>query len=372
MTLTDSLGKLWRSPWIPSRYGKAPYFWMLSFVIFGWKYLYETPSSLELILILLSVIIFLPLYLYSFWGHGWRVVLCIVAVAGLGLGWANFNFGGSSFVIFAATMCSRFERKQDAYLGLLLVLAAAALASYVFRFSTYFWIPAVIFSIPSAMGAIIGEQLGRANEKIFRKQEEVEHLAALAERERIARDLHDLLGHTLSVITLKAELARKLFDKDQLACRNEIVDIENTARQALAEVRSAVLGYRDTGLAHELRGAKNTLGSAEVQLETEIETVQMPPAIENIVALALREAVTNIIRHSNATACYLSLKLHEQRLCFRFADNGELDPKRLPDIQKGNGLMGMRERVRAMGGEMTISIDQGLAIAIQIPMQSTH
>jgi two-component system sensor histidine kinase DesK len=371
MTFTAMLTKLWASPWIPSRYGKAPYFWMLSFVIFGWKYLYETPSILEVTMILLSLVIFLPLYLYSFWGHGWRVVLCIVAIAGLGLGWAKFNFGGSSFIIFAATMCSRFDRKQDAYLGLCLVLVTAALASYLFQFATYFWIPAVIFSIPSAMGAIIGEQLGRANEKIFRKQEEIEHLAALAERERIARDLHDLLGHTLSVITLKAELARKLFDKDQLACQREIVDIENTARQALAEVRSAVLGYRDTGLAHELRGAKNTLASAQVELQAEVETVQLPPAIENIIALALREAVTNIIRHSNATVVDFSLKLQEQGLCFHFADNGNVDAKSLSTIQKGNGLTGMRERVRAMGGEMTISIDHGVAITIQIPMQGT-
>lgn len=372
LNFSEKLRSLWAKPWIPSRYGKAPFFWMLSFVIFGWKYLYETPGTFELAMIVLSICLFLPIYLYSFWISGWRAVFCIVVILSLGLGWANYNFGGSSFVIFAATMCSRFQQKRDAYLGLFLVLATAALVSYVMKFPTYFWIPAVIFSIPSAMGAIIGERLGRANEKLFRKQEEIEHLAALAERERIARDLHDLLGHTLSVITLKAELAKKLFDKDSAACKKEIIDIEQTARQALAEVRSAVLGYRDTGLAHELRGAKNTLDSAQVQLESEVDVVQLPAAIENIIALALREAVTNIIRHSNASACHLSLKLIEQDIHFHISDNGFRDAQKTPEIEKGNGLTGMSERVRAMGGKMLISIKHGVAIDIQIPLHSAQ
>lgn len=373
MAFLSTLTRIWRAPWIPARYGKAPYFWMLSFVMLGWRYIYVAPSVTELLLLGLTFLCFLPVYLYSFWVHDWRAALSIAFILSLGIAWAPFNFGSSSFVIFAATMCSRFHRKSHAYLALAAVFAAVALASLMLRLETYFWIPALIFSIPSAVGAIIGERLQRANQKLFRKQEEIEHLAALAERERIARDLHDLLGHTLSVITLKAELAKKLFDRDHVACRQEIADIETTARQALAEVRSAVLGYRSTGLAHELKSALNTLASKQVQVDTEISATPLPAALENIVALALREAVTNIIRHSQAQQAHIRLHCDEHAIRFHISDDGDhqqTPPTQKPSILRGNGLNGMQERVTALGGTLSLSVQRGVAIDIVLPLPS--
>lgn len=379
MSLSKQLNALWHREWIPARYGKAPYFWLSSFVFFAWKYVYVTPSVLELSLIALSILAFLPIYLYSFWVHDWRAAVCIVITCSFGLLWAKFNPGGSTFVIFAAAMCSRFQRDpRQAYLALAIVWTFVAICSYVFQFSAPFWVPALIFSIPSTIGAIIGERLERANAKLFRKQEEIEHLARLAERERIARDLHDLLGHTLSVITLKAELARKLFGRDQNACQKEIVEIEQTAREALAEVRAAVLGYRDTGLAHELRGARNTLDSAQVRFITELEgefdvgseIKALPAAVENVIALALREAITNIIRHSQATVCHLRLHSDDEHVYFHLSDNGFEGLTDIPKLEKGNGLNGMSERVRALGGQLQTSCQQGVAIDIVLPLKS--
>ena len=368
MSVLSQIQALWSRPWVPPQYGKAPFFWMLSFGIFAWPYFYVRPSATELLLIVLSILVFLPLYIYSFWGKGWRVAICIALVAALGIGWAPYNFGGSSFVIFAATMSSRFQEKRHAYLSLVCVLAGTAILSYFLKLQTYFWIPAVIFSIPSALGAIIGERLQRANSKLFRKQEEIEHLASLAERERIARDLHDLLGHTLSVITLKAELARKLYDRDAEACKKEIADIERTARQALSEVREAVLGYRDTGLAHELRGAQNALESAGVQFNSQIDETILPAAVENIIALALREAVTNIIRHSDAKHCYFSLVGKGATVQVKIADDGSIGKSSGEDIKKGNGLIGMSERVRALNGDLQVECKNGLSIGFTLPL----
>ena len=368
MSAFSKIQALWSGPWIPPQYGKAPFFWMLSFGIFAWPYFYKLPSATELLMVGLSILVFLPLYIYSFWGKGWRVALCIAAVAGLGIAWAPYNFGGSSFVIFAATMSSRFEEKRHAYFSLFCVLAGTALISYFLKLQTYFWIPAVIFSIPSALGAIIGERLQRANSKLFRKQEEIEHLASLAERERIARDLHDLLGHTLSVITLKAELARKLYDRDAEACKKEIADIEQTARQALSEVREAVLGYRDTGLAHELRGAQNALESAGVQFESEVDETVLPAAVENIIALALREAVTNIIRHSDAKHCHFSVVGKAGSVHVKIADDGSIGREKSDEIKKGNGLIGMSERVRALDGDLQVECKEGLTIRFSLPL----
>ncbi|MBR7801409.1 sensor histidine kinase [Undibacterium fentianense] len=372
MSVLSQLRQFWVAPWIPARYGKAPLFWLLSFVMFGWKFLYATPSSLEVGMVILSIILFLPVYLYSFWVSDWRAAVCIIFLTCLGLAWARFNFGGSSFIIFAAALCSRFPVPRNAYLALFLVLFVTALASYIFKFPSFFWIPALVFSLPSAIGAIVGENLNRANQKLFRNQEEIEHLAALAERERIARDLHDLLGHTLSVITLKAELAKKLFDRDSAACKQEILDIEQTARQALAEVRAAVLGYRATGLIHELANASNTLASAQVQLTSRVESDQLPAAVENVISLALREAVTNIIRHAQAKTCQLSISQDKLFVYFQIQNDGLPNNAKHLTLDQGHGLKGMRERVRSVGGEMQISTHNGMQIDIRIPLHSSN
>lgn len=368
MQVMNTLRHWWSSPWLPPQYGRAPFFWLLSFGIFGWRYFYVPPSATEIVLSVLSIAIFLPIYIYSFWTNGWRVAVCIAITTMIGIAWAPYNFGGSSFVIFAATMSSRFREKRHAIMSLMAVLGFTAFMSYVLQLQTYFWIPAVIFSIPSAMSAIIGERLQRANAKLFRKQEEIEHLASVAERERIARDLHDLLGHTLSVITLKAELARKLHDRDGEACKREIADIEQTARQALAEVRQAVLGYRDKGLAHELRGAENALEAAGVKFEAEIQAESLPAAVENIVALALREAVTNIIRHSDAKLCRFQVVPKQNRLYVMIADDGSLSSESEDAIKCGNGLQGMSERVRALNGDLQLDCKQGLTIRFNVPL----
>ncbi len=361
--------QMMQASWLPSRYGKAPYFWLMSFVMFAWKYYYLPPSTLELSLLALSFLFFIPLYLYSFWVHDWRAFLCIAITCALGLVWANYNYGSSSFIIFAATMCARFPNQKQAYWSFLAVFAAVIVGAVLFHFETFFWVPALIFSVPSSVGALMAENAARANQKLFRKQEEIEHLASLAERERIARDLHDLLGHTLSVITLKAELARKLFERDHEACRKEISEIEQTAREALAQVRSAVLGYRDTGLVYELRNAHNTLETARVEFLSELEIEKLPPAIENVLALALREAITNIIRHSQATRCEVSIIAQENNVRLRIADNGF--PQHLDkalSLRKGNGLSGMNERVSALHGNFNVHIDGGVVIEIELPL----
>ena len=137
--------------------------------------------------------------------------------------------------------------------------------------------------------------------------EEIEHLAKVAERERIARDLHDLLGHTLSLITLKAELARKLVDRDPQRAKQEMLDVEQTSRAALADVREAISGYRGEGLAAELIRARKTLETAGISVDSDIAELPLTPAQETVLALALREAMTNVVRHAQARRCSVQL-----------------------------------------------------------------
>ncbi|MFZ6873415.1 sensor histidine kinase [Undibacterium sp. Di27W] len=358
------------APWVPARYGKAPYFWLFSFAIMGWKYFYVRPDLQEAGLLAASILVFLPLYFYSFWHSGWKNWLCIAVICAIGIAWAPYNYGGSTFCIFAATMCSRMPETRHAYLSLLAIALAVVISSFIFQFEASFWIPAIIFSIPSGVGAIIGERLARSNESLIKKQEEVEYLAALAERERIARDLHDLLGHTLSVITLKAELAGKLFERNPAASKKEIHDIEHTARQALAEVRAAVIGYRATGLGHELQSAKNALDAAQVTLVTDIQQISIAPAAENVLALAVREAVTNIIRHAQASLCHIRLSILDHHVLLTISDNGIAGQNNA--IHKGSGLKGMNERAQALGGSLQIltrTDTAGLQLELSLPMK---
>ncbi|MFJ3789258.1 sensor histidine kinase [Kitasatospora sp. NPDC090091] len=187
----------------------------------------------------------------------------------------------------------------------------------------------------------------------------VAHLAASEERLRLARDLHDLLGHSLSLITLKSELAGRFMDagKDE-AARAQVADIENVARQSLIDVREAVTGFRRPTLPVELAAARTALAAAQVGLETAPELVEAWPGLATeeagALAWALREAVTNIVRHGDgATLCTVRADETWEGDGERFAvleitDNGKGPGKSAP----GNGLSGLDERLALVGGRL--------------------
>lgn len=352
-----------RGPWVPPRLGRAPYLWLVSLTFFGWKYLYVPPSALELAALLLTLAVFVPVYFASFWVRNRAVVPYILFAFALGLAWAPLNFGACTFFVFAGTMCSHFERQGVAYGSLAAILLSAAGFALLVGLPFSFLIPTLAAGAPVGVATIMDARVQRSREQLLMKQEEVEHLARIAERERISRDMHDLLGHTLSLITLKAELAGRLLERDPAACRNEISDIEASARQALAEVRTAVSGYRETGLAHELARAKAALSAAGVALQTEVAPLTMPAVAENVLALALREAVTNILRHADARACTVRLGLEDGMLVLRIRDDGSA-----AGIAPGNGLRGMRERVEQLGGWLSLAVEQGVSLELRLPM----
>ncbi|MES2150220.1 MAG: histidine kinase [Pseudomonadota bacterium] len=364
----EKIKRLWAGPWVPAHQGKMPYLWMLSLVFLLWKYVYVRPGWTEVALLAGSVCLFLPMYLASFWPHRQRTVLYVLLTCLLGVLWAPHNWGASTFFIFAAGMCAGIVPTWRAYLMVAVVLALVVLtAASMASPNLSFLLPALTVSIPVGVAGIMDATLQRSRGQLLRKQEEVEHMATIAERERISRDLHDLLGHTLSLITLKAELAGKLLGRDEQACRAEIKDIETSARTALSEVRCAVTGYRQTGFAHELASARASLAAACVELSAEVEAFALPAAAENVMSLALREAVTNIVRHAGATRCEVRLALEQGMIVFRIADNGAALASSAA-IRQGNGLTGMNERVTALGGRLALRVERGLALELTLPM----
>ena len=360
-------------PWVPPQAGRAPYLWIGSLAFFGWKYLYVRPYALELVLLALSIIVFVPIYFGSYWRSGREAAPFIAATFALGAAWAPFNFGASSFFIFACAMCARIGRPRIAYGCVAAILLAATGIALATEVQLSFLIPTLATGAPVGIASIMDAQVQRSRKLLLLKQEEVEHLARIAERERISRDMHDLLGHSLSLITLKAELAGRLLERDAAACRQEIKDIEASARHALAEVRSAVSGYRETGFAHELERARAALSAAGVTLHADAPMPPMPamPATaENVLALALREAVTNILRHAGATRCDVSLALQGGLIVFRISDNGKAVAQ-AGAVVEGNGLRGMQERVAQLGGWLGLQFEQGMSIELRLPMERT-
>ena len=204
-----------------------------------------------------------------------------------------------------------------------------------------------------------------ASEQLEQANREIEHLTQVAERERIARDLHDLLGHTLTVIVLKSDIANRLFTAQPELAHREIAEVEATARKALSEVREAVTGYRAEGLQVEVSRARHALTSASVQLTTDIEYFALPPAIANTLSLVLREAITNVVRHSGATACHLELHRDGDLLTMKIEDNGS---GKLGI--EGNGLRGMRERLAFVDGTLQRErcAEGGTRLTAQLPL----
>lgn len=297
------------------------------------------------------------------------------------LGFASYphNNGGTCFLIYAAALLPFVLSSVPwVFAGLLLEAALLAAEGAWFHISPYSWVSSVLLIGTIGGSNIYVAQKHRADRKLRLKQEEVEALAAVAERERIARDLHDVLGHTLSVIVLKSELAGRLLRRelDQGApdggtverAAAEIADVETTARTALAEVREAIGGYRARGLPAEIEAARRTLVSAGVVLHTEgdLRPAALPAAQETVLSLALREAVTNIVRHAGATECRLRLLCEDGHYRLSVEDNG----RAASPLREGNGLRGMRERVETLGGRLLLHKGPGTQLTIELPQHA--
>lgn len=210
-----------------------------------------------------------------------------------------------------------------------------------------------VLVLPALLGgfAMVGvRQMARTTRALREARATVAHLAANEERLRLARDLHDLLGHSLSLITLKSELAgRMLPDKPDQAAQ-QVADIERVSRQALVDVREAVSGFRRPTLDAEIAGARTALAAAGVTADLDRVTTghpDLPPDEEGALAWALREAVTNVVRHSGARRCEISLLEVDDELCLTVTDDG-----RGPQGAYGNGLTGLTERLALADGSL--------------------
>jgi two-component system sensor histidine kinase DesK len=327
---------------------------------YGWRWVGITLASYPVFLLLYAKV------LLASRRTAWRYAVAMVALCLVLLRWYP---SGLSYFVFGCVMLHSGQRRSlPRYLAH--VVALNALLAGAATLAGYPW-QVLVWMLPMTLiiGVIVNvESMSQEKDVALQlSHDEVRRLAATAERERIGRDLHDLLGHTLSLITLKLELSRKLIDRDLDAARRELTEAEKVARHALAEVRSAVTGFRAADLAAELASARLLLETSGVTLSYD-PPPPLSPDLERPLALVLREAATNIARHSGASQAQVAFLREGGSLRMRIVDDGRggIDAE-------GNGMAGMRERVRALGGSLAVASPRGgttLEIVVPLPSAS--
>ncbi len=310
----------------------------------------------------------------------WLPLALLTVLAAL-LAVADGPVWGGLFIFTTAAAAGRLPLRKA-----LLAIAAIALMIVVGgwreHMSSAEIAQALITAGVTAAATLTVVQSVRTNRKLRAEREEMARFAGVAaERLRIARDLHDLLGHSLSLIALKSELAGRLVEVAPEQAAAEIGDIEQVARTALQEVREAVAGYRQPTLADELRDAREILAAAGISYHYEGDTQgsgRFPSAIEATLAWALREGITNVIRHSHAQSCRVRVFADGATARLEIRDDGAAVPLAPPAAETlsdgpgglGSGLRGLAERVAALGGRCEAGPDSpgGFRLAISLPL----
>ncbi|HWT15653.1 MAG TPA: sensor histidine kinase [Patescibacteria group bacterium] len=316
-------------------------------------------------LTLASVLCFLPVYFGFYWLRGGRRLAALMVMIALSVALLPSNLFANTYVVYAVVLAAHLSIPE---MLLVYLVGNAAYAVGIHALGGPVMMMGAVNALSGGiamLGCRVWYQNARKNQALRLSQLEVQRIAALAERERIGRDLHDLLGHTLSVIALKSELAAKLIDRDIDAARVEVKEVERVTRQALSEVRRAVTGMRAHGLLAELANGRAALDSAQVHFDYQVHPQELPTQTENVLAMCLREAITNIIRHAHARRCRARLDCDETSTVLEISDDGVGGVR-----AEGNGLAGMRERIESAGGRLLVESpeDGGTLLRIELPL----
>jgi two-component system, NarL family, sensor histidine kinase DesK len=311
----------------------------------------------------LAVAIFIPMYLLAHKGPRKSRWIWVLGMFVLGLIYVPLNPSACGIFIYVATALPEVSESTNTVIALLMVQCAIIIAqSWVLHMVPWVWAIGVGLSVLTGMNRLRMKQKEKGDAKLRMAHEEIEQLAKTAERERIARDMHDVLGHSLSLIVLKSELAGRLLASQPARAALEVAEIETAARHALAEVRRTITGYRSEGFASELIRAAQVLETAGVRLHKPAKAPYLTPRHEATLSLVLREAVTNIVRHAGASECSIEVSTAEDRTQLVIADDGRGDIR-----EEGNGLRGMRERVRELGGSLSLDSHRGTRLQVELP-----
>jgi two-component system sensor histidine kinase DesK len=304
------------------------------------------------------------------------LLLVVLSVVLALLGSINGNTLLEPFIYTSAYIAGRLSVVR-ATLALLVLALLAVAVGWLTHLTRYEIGQGVVYVVVVGAVTMSMVRFNQTSRELRSAREEIARLAVTNERLRIARDLHDLLGHNLSLIALKSELARRLLTVAPERAATEISDIETVARTTLQEVREAVASYRQPTLASELQGAQEILAAAGIayRYEGDAEIIAtLPASIEAALSWVVREGVTNVIRHSRARHCTIRLNRSSNTVRVEVIDDGSGVPLTVTSTGSltgsGNGLRGLSERVSALGGSCEVGPrkEGGFRLAVALPL----
>lgn len=349
----------------------SPKSWVwLIFSLWYFVPIYYMPFDSSIYVLLVGAYcVFIALYLWAITlsaRHMWKPILAMTVLA---IAITPITPGSCTFFSYIGLLIGYFYRTKTSatLLGILIFVIAAM--------HFYFKHPFPFFGLPALSGLITVSLIGyverirtEARASQLKSHQEIEQLAVIAERERIARDLHDILGHTLSSIALKAELAEKLLTQGKLDnAKQHLSELHQIARNSLSLVRQTVSGYKHRGLSGEVMELCNKLRQNGFSVDLNGDIPQLSPRAETAIILALTELTTNVLRHSNGNHCQIEFRQSCDKISVRMRDNGAVT-----SLVAGNGLQGIQERLNALTGELKSSITQGCEFIIFLPRKELH
>lgn len=330
------------------------------------EWIWVRPTLIDVLAIVVGIGLFLPVFFYVFERHEPRFVWGIIALEGIAFALSPFSGSQGVFHVYA---CVQAGYQRPASRAMLILLALTVIyplwglaVNLDWRGVLFTVFLGIVTGLSCSAGAA-GLERGRAMRRAYVLEQQ---RAALAERERIAHDLHDLLGQTLTTVALKSEVAHRLMQTDPARASQEISEVADAARNALSEIRAAVYDMTATTVEQEIERAEQALTAAGVSLTISEPIPELDPTVSKTLGLTIREATTNIVRHANATNAKIAFRYDGETLEVLVSDDGDGHSE---DAKEGAGLRSLRRRIRALGGQTAIRAESGTELHITLPFE---
>lgn len=323
--------------------------------------LHERPTTSEELLAFGGVVAFVVVYLWAIPSDlAGRAVgrpapaTVVLALLGVAIALTHREANWTVLFIAAGTAAGRVTPPRVSIVAIASIAALGALVRSTVGIDPVGGLESAFEVTLTGLMVLGFSQLERTAIALRQAQAEVARLAVADERARIARDVHDLLGHSLSVIALKAELAGRLVERDPGRAATELRDVQSVARASLRDIREAVAGYRRMKLDTELAGARIALSAAGIDVDIESPAAPLDPGTDGLLGWIVREGVTNVVRHSGGAHCAIHIVTEDQAVRLEIVDDGRPASERESRAigRVGSGLSGIRDRLAAAGGRM--------------------